>query len=409
MPAADTEKRTMFRLLVPIEQTAIKLAEGDDRASSWIQVARVGSWIHEWYEKFDITLQDLADMVANFTAGQRDVMVDYNHASFSSDPEEAIAAGWTQELETRADGAELWALVEWTPGAAEKIKNQEYRFISPEFDYLVPSKESGEILGTVLYAIGLCNRPFIEGMAPVELREPTLLVQSACRRLTEPIGSIQEGGPAMDEARIRQVLGLADDVKLTDEHMGAALTKLDEQIAALTAENTKLTTDAEGKVLVDEAEHAELLQLREKPAGITLSEADHTQLKADAAAGKSANEKLLLRERQDMVSDGVRAGKVLPAEVDDLLKLAEGNFAAVQSMIAKRPKLVELSVERGIDDGSVVDAQKVGEFIKLQEAAHKSAGSLSHVAYSLALSDARKEFPKDTYEQWVSANNKAAA
>ena len=48
-------------------------------------------------------------------------------------PFDSIAAGWFKGLELRENGDELWGEVEWTPKAAEAIRNKEYRFVSPSF------------------------------------------------------------------------------------------------------------------------------------------------------------------------------------------------------------------------------------------------------------------------------------
>lgn len=65
-----------------------------------------------------------------------DLFVDYEHASLGADeaqdPAEAGKAAAWFKLELRADG--LWAVdVRWTPDAAEKVRNREYRYLSPAF------------------------------------------------------------------------------------------------------------------------------------------------------------------------------------------------------------------------------------------------------------------------------------
>ena len=61
--------------------------------------------------------------------------------------------GWLKKLQLRGDGEELWAEVEWTPEGADRIANQEYRFVSPSFvkDHV---HKDGTKIGTTLLAAG---------------------------------------------------------------------------------------------------------------------------------------------------------------------------------------------------------------------------------------------------------------
>jgi len=69
----------------------------------------------------------------------------------------------------KAPHAELWADCDWTPRAQEYIRAGEFRYISPEFDLDWQSEKDEGHKGAALLAIGLVNRPFLSGMAPVEL------------------------------------------------------------------------------------------------------------------------------------------------------------------------------------------------------------------------------------------------
>ncbi|MGC4409198.1 hypothetical protein D4A92_00265 [Rhizobium rosettiformans] len=57
--------------------------------------------------------------------------IDYEHAIDKLAPQglPAPAAGWISQMEARADG--IWGLVEWTPKAAQQVKDKEFRFLSP--------------------------------------------------------------------------------------------------------------------------------------------------------------------------------------------------------------------------------------------------------------------------------------
>jgi phage I-like protein len=66
---------------------------------------------------------------------QRDIVGDYEHSTELKSPigEEAPAAFWVKQLEVR-NGA-LWGRLEWTPKGEASIRNKEYRYLSPVFDF----------------------------------------------------------------------------------------------------------------------------------------------------------------------------------------------------------------------------------------------------------------------------------
>lgn len=78
---------------------------------------------------------DPATVVAASRAVNRPLPVDWEHATEHRAPtgQEAPAAGWVEQLELR-EGA-IWGRVEWTPRAANQVRDREYRFVSPVFTY----------------------------------------------------------------------------------------------------------------------------------------------------------------------------------------------------------------------------------------------------------------------------------
>ncbi len=156
-------------------------AKGDTPASveSWIQVAKVGTF-KNYYVGNDkktlvITKKMLRQMSDNFSEGKHpvdptEIAVDFEHKS--ADPQDVldgVAAGWYRELELRADDSELWARIEWTDDAAGLIKAKKLKYFSPEFAFDYETHDD-EHLGCTLLAGALTNRPFLQGMSPVELR-----------------------------------------------------------------------------------------------------------------------------------------------------------------------------------------------------------------------------------------------
>lgn len=161
--------------------TVVNLIEKTDTTAprSWIQLARTGSFVSKRYGKFSITREDLAQMLSNFTTitpkAPTLLPVDWDHLSMQEpkQPGDGAAAGWMKKLELRDGGDTLWAEVEWTPKAAEAIKNREYQFVSPSFVQNHTHKD-GQNIGTTLLAAAITNHPFLEGMQALTLRTPAI-------------------------------------------------------------------------------------------------------------------------------------------------------------------------------------------------------------------------------------------
>jgi len=79
---------------------------------------------------------DPAGIVTAFRADGVAIPLDYDHAteSAASQGAGAPAAGWIEDLQTRADGS-IWGRIAWTAKARAMVEAKEYRFISPAFLY----------------------------------------------------------------------------------------------------------------------------------------------------------------------------------------------------------------------------------------------------------------------------------
>ena len=104
-------------------------------------------------------LDDKAVLEA-FARGGIDLPIDYDHQTLEADAKAGPvpAAGWIKELQAR-DGA-LWGRVEWTPRAAELIRQKEYRYLSPVFRH----DKQGRVLA--LEGAGLTHYPNLD-LTPV--------------------------------------------------------------------------------------------------------------------------------------------------------------------------------------------------------------------------------------------------
>ncbi len=136
--------------------------------------------------------------IAAFAAHGTDLPVDYEHQTlggpYSSPTGQAPAAGWIKALsvvtpeEAASSGASLqaglWADVQWTPEAAQRLRGRQYRYLSP---VALVRRSDRRIVG--LHSVALTNKPAIVGMRPmVSSQTPTAAALRAMLALDESAG-----------------------------------------------------------------------------------------------------------------------------------------------------------------------------------------------------------------------------
>ena len=122
--------------------------------------------------RFVVDAESARLVLEAFDAQGIDVPIDYEHQSlggvYASPTGQAPAAGWIRALKaadpTEADeaGAGLFAAVEWTDAAREKLTAREYRYLSP---VVLVRKSDRRVVA--LHSAALTNKPAIVGMKPI--------------------------------------------------------------------------------------------------------------------------------------------------------------------------------------------------------------------------------------------------
>ncbi|PPB54978.1 phage protease [Campylobacter hyointestinalis] len=141
------------------------LSEQKEKKEIEILLAVTGEWQGHYNGAFKITPLDIKKMIENFNDRKIDLVIDYEHQSLYG--KEAPAAGWITKLFTKADGEELWGKAMWSDKAAEYIKNDEYRYLSPVFNFDARDNKSGANIGVRLESVGLTNTPFLDELGEV--------------------------------------------------------------------------------------------------------------------------------------------------------------------------------------------------------------------------------------------------
>jgi hypothetical protein len=141
---------------------------------SRVQLMQAGTFNHARFGEFTITDEHLRGFADSIKRKGDRVSIDYDH-SFAENGD-SRAAGWIDGQTVEVQGDSLFAEVDWTPPAADAIRNREYRFISPEFDFTTRDYRSGERVELPDFkAAALTNRPFLKEMTPVTLSEGSFL------------------------------------------------------------------------------------------------------------------------------------------------------------------------------------------------------------------------------------------
>ena len=131
----------------------------------WIKILPLGQVnLGDDRQPFFTELETLVSAAEYWRERNIDMVIDYEHQTMTGT--EAPAAGWIKELDPRDDG--LWARVDWTQNAYDRIMNREYRYISP----VIELDEKRNFTG--LLNVALTNYPAINNLDPLTLKKEAL-------------------------------------------------------------------------------------------------------------------------------------------------------------------------------------------------------------------------------------------
>jgi phage I-like protein len=255
--------------------------------------------------KFTFGEADADEIISDFSQRGKDIVFDYEHQTLKG--VEAPASGWIRSIAKGAEG--LVVKVDWTDRARKFLEGREYRYHSPVLYF---NKEGRPHR---LHSAALTNHPALHGY-------PALVAND----------DKQNKEKAMNEhlKKIAELLGVAvvaladgkEDEKATAEAVKA---KLGEMQAAQTAAQA------------EKAAVAELLQLHD----CKTVEALGVKIAGMVPSGdKAALEmKLAKIEAEKAVAKAFTDGKLVEAQREWAVKLAEKDLAAFNDFAAKAPKV----------------------------------------------------------------------
>ena len=298
-----------------------------------------------------------ARLIARVAARANRLVIDYEHQTLHTERngQPAPAAGWFKTLAWREPDAQgrgggLFATdVEWTERARAMIEAGEYRYLSPVFVY---DTQTGEVLD-ILHA-ALTNNPALDGMAEVAARAAARL--AAFSEET-----------AMNELlnKLLAALGLAETTSEADAL--AAVTAL--KAKADKAEDLTAQLAAARAQAPDPAKYVpvEIMnELRDEVAALTARIND--------------------REVDDLVKEGMAAGKLLPAQEKWARELGKKDPADLRAYLETAQPIAAL--QRTQTGGKKPDDVREGDLTDEQLAVCKALG-LDPQAYKKSLGSAQ--------------------
>lgn len=287
-----------------ITSQVIELGEmGDDAQESWIQLAKAGEFHHWSGRKFKLDRSVFEAMADNLDRIGGEAPVNLLHPELRErmgariSAEDFRAVGRIVEL--RVSDERLDARVVWTEEGRDFVRSGKFRHISPEIAFEYQTDEGSKI-GTVLVGAALTNKPFLKGMEPLAAsEEPTVGTEPTIT--TSPVDGEEDIMSETTLACVAEKLG----VESGDET--ALLTALDTAIANM-----------------DRAEKAE-------------TERDDLLKRVVALEGREA-----ARDAEELYGALLGEGKVVPAQREDVLKMALNDIEATRSFFANAAPVINL-------------------------------------------------------------------
>ena len=136
----------------------------------WYPVVMTGEWKGHTNGAFTLDARALEQMRLNFESWKLDIVVDYEHQSLYGT--EAPAAGWIKYPDgVRVQDEELQVQIAWSTRAKKRIKEGEYRYLSPVIIPHTPDPSSGEDVGWSLHSVALTNTPFFNELPPIAAKQ----------------------------------------------------------------------------------------------------------------------------------------------------------------------------------------------------------------------------------------------
>lgn len=308
----------------------INSVERDAAGRVWCQLFPLGKWARRDFPggELELTPSLFETFIANWrAAGAPALPVDYEHK------EDGPASGWIEDLRVSATG-ELQGAIKWTDDAADDIKADRRRYLSPTWAMQHVNRRTGDKGGPWLFGAALTNSPFFDSMPRVAASAASA-AQPPTTSTTEALAGQEKH---MNKKRICAALGIPEDCG-DDEVMSAIEAKC--KVSASLGE-------VEGKLTAAVKTAVEPLEAKLKAA-----EEETAKLKAERLA----------EQTEALIASAKGQGKSVEPMREFIVAAAKRDIDEAKRLVAALP--VSMSTqEKGVTGGEVDEA-------KLQAAASK--------------------------------------
>jgi len=261
------------------------------------------------YPQVEITAADLKLIADNYDRNFHEAPVWIGHPiDEKGQPltgEEPEALGWVESVIIQGDSLYVcfsFVSEDWI----KLVQSEKYKYVSVELPIMdVKGKEM-----RYLYAIGLCNRPAVRGLRPIDFKDHAF--NNTAKDFLKFTFPIFNQNKIMNEhlKKIAEMCGLHAADFADEPALAKAVT---EKITGFKAD----VEDLKKKVKATDAAPGD-------DAKYTALESELQTLKKDRVLS--------------LVDNAITAGKILPAQKEGMVKLAEANYDEAKSFIDKQPK-----------------------------------------------------------------------
>lgn len=272
------------------------------------------------------TDEDGARLAAEIAAFESARVIDYEHATLHAKKTgaKAPAAGWYERVEWRSGDGLYLVGIDWTACAAQEIADKAYRYVSPLFSY---DPQTGHVLR--LRCVSLTNDPGLDGLTDLAALAAELFP-------TNP----QEEVSAVNEELLEQLRWLLNlPVGTTAEEIAAHLSKLIAQLKSepAVAANSAFALGDHLAALTAQVETPDPAKFA-PVAALSALQGEHAELQTRFAALQADVDGAKLDQ---VVNDGLAAGKLTPATEAWARTLGKTNLAALSAFLAAAPEIVK--------------------------------------------------------------------
>lgn len=384
-------------------------ADASGNIPTVINLLKVGDWNTPYHGDFQLTGDDLREMVTHFTQGVGLVVDDPEGPINYFHEGEKLAAGWIKSVFVDVIGGveSLMGNVEWTPAGEQKIRDKELKYISSEFNprgwpWEDPEEEF-KFVDNVLTAAALTNIPLFKKNAPIMASR---LPSKKKADVTSGDGKKHNQGEPMklEDILAKQVSERSDEEKaflsdhaadLTDEQKTQVETEASDAEAQANADKEaadKAAADAKAKEEADAKAADEAAKVEAARKGQVSIAADRLEkLEASAARADALAAEIDRNKASATVKASIKAGQVKSGDeqtwTDFLVGLKADQRGAAEKLLASLPKNEELGKELG-DKGKEVEASAHDELnIKASALAEKGKHTYSQALKEVLASD----------------------